>query len=187
MKGPFPRPRLRDVEPAQQDRRRHQVEVAEDPLGRPAARELELIDEEGGGDPEAHHVRQAVELRPEAGAGLREPGDPAVQRVEDAGEEDVPAGPVELAARREHHGPDAEEQVEQREQARHYDHDAPHRRGEGPHEVYSASTLAPARTRAPTATRTVGRAAAARNTSTREPNRIRPIRSPRVARAPPAA
>src|SRR6059058_4601261 len=66
----------------------------------------------------------------------------AVQRVEDAGEEDVPAGPVELAARREHDGPDAEEQVEQREQARHHDHDAPHRRGEGPHKVYSASTLA---------------------------------------------
>src|SRR5947207_15781338 len=123
------------------------------------------MDEEGGGDSEAHHVHQAVELRSEARAGLGEPGDPAVQRVEDAGEEDVPAGPVELATRREHDGPDAEEQVEQREQTRHHDHDAPHRRGEGPHEWDSASTLAPARTRSPTAPRPAGRAAPRRATA----------------------
>src|SRR2546421_9518596 len=184
--GALRRARLRDVEAGQPDRRRHHIEVAEDPLGPPAARELQLIDEESGGDSEAHHVHQAVELRAEPRAGLGEPGDPAVQRVEDAGEKDVPAGPVELAARREHDGPDAEEQVEQREQARHHDHDAPHRRGEGPHDGYSASTLAPARTRSPTATRSTGRPAAARNTSTREPKRIMPMRSPCVARAPTA-
>src|SRR5205807_4366133 len=183
--GPLRTTRLRDVEPGQPDRGRHHVEVAEDPLRLSPARELELIDEEGGSDPEAHDVHQAVELRPEAGAGLGEPGDPAVERVENAGEEDVPPRPVELAARCQHDGPDAEEQVEQREQAGHDDHDAPHRRsGEGPHGTYSASTLAPARTRSPTVTRTAGRAAAARNTSTREPNRMIPMRPPCVARAP---
>src|SRR5205807_933567 len=183
--GAFGATRLRDVEPGQPDRRRHHVEVAEDPLDLPPARELELINEEGRRDPEAHHVHQAVELRPEAGAGLGEPGDPAVQRVENAGEEDVPPRSVELAARRQHDGPDAEEQVEEREQAGHDDHDAPHRRGgEGPHDRYSASTLAPARTRSPTVTRTAGRAATTRNTSTREPNRIIPMRSPWVARPP---
>src|SRR2546423_515414 len=185
--GPFRAARLRDVEPGQPDRRRHYIEIAEDPLGLPAARELELINKERGRDPEAHHVHQAVELRPEAGAGLGEPGHPAVQRVEDAREKDVPPGAVELAARREHDGPDAEEQIEEREQAGHDDHDAPHRpTGEGPHAAYSASTLAPARTRSPTATRSAGRPAAARNTSTREPKRIMPRRSPCVARAPTA-
>src|SRR2546430_13196846 len=108
-----------------------------------------------------------------------------MERVEDAGEEDVPAGAIELPARRQHHGPDAEEQIEQREQARYDDHDAPHAgAGEWLHWAYSANTVAPACTRSPTATRTVDPAAAGTNTSTREPNRIMPIRAPCIARAP---
>src|SRR5207245_1059560 len=104
---------------------------------------------------------------------------------EDAREEDVPAGAIELAARRQHHGPNAEEQVEQREQARHDDHDAPHAgAGERLHGAYSANTVAPACTRSPTATRTVDRAATGKNTSTREPNRLRPIRAPCSPRSP---
>src|SRR5260370_5447213 len=153
-------PHLCDVEARQPKRGGHRVEIAEDPHGLPGAGEVELIDEEGGRDPEAHDVDQAVELGPEPGPGLRESGDAAVQRVQDPGEEDVPAGPVELAARREHHGPDAEEQVEQREQAGHDDHHAPHRGpGEAPPPTYSTSTLAPAWTRSPTFTRTPGRPA----------------------------
>src|SRR5881396_3842258 len=38
----------------------------------------------------------------------------------------IPANTIYHAARGEHHRPDAEEQVEQREQARHDDDDAPH-------------------------------------------------------------
>src|SRR6266567_4537269 len=155
---------LSDVEPGEPDGRRHDVEVAEDPLRLAGDRELELVDEKGRRDTEAHHVHQAVEL---------------------CGEEDVPAGAIELAARGQHHGPDAEEQIEQREQARHDDHDAPHTGGaEGLHRAYSASTVAPAWTRSPTATRSVDRAATGTKTSTREPNRIMPIRAPWVARSP---
>src|SRR6266513_264382 len=178
---------LSDVEPGEPDGRRHDVEVAEDPLRLAGDRELELVDEKGRRDTEAHHVHQAVELCTEAGAGAGQSRDPAVERIEHAGEEDVPAGAIELAARGQHHGPDAEEPIEQREQARHDDHDAPHAgAGERLHGVYSASTVAPARTRSPTATLTVDRAAAGTNTSTREPNRIMPIRAPCIARAPAA-
>src|SRR6266576_6437389 len=176
---------LGDVEPCEPDGSRHDVEVAEDPLRLAGDRELELVDEKCRRDTEAHDVHQAVELRAEAGAGAGQPRDSAVERIEDAGEEDVPAGTIELAARGQHHGPDAEEQIEQREQARHDDHDTPHAGGaEGLHGAYSASTVAPACTRSPTATRTVGRAAAGKNTSTREPKRIMPIRAPCVARSP---
>src|SRR5439155_200354 len=176
---------LSDVEPGEPDGRRHHVEVAEDPLRLAAGREFELVDEKCRRDAEAHHIHQAVELRAEPRAGAREPRHPAVQRVEDAGEEDVPAGAIELAARRQHHGPDAEEQIEQREQARHDDHDAPHvGAGERLHGAYSTNTVAPACTRSPTATRTVDGAAMGKNTSTREPNRMMPIRAPCVARSP---
>src|SRR5213076_2983938 len=58
--------------------------------------------------------------------------------------------------------------------------------GEWGHWAYSANTVAPACTRSPTATLTVDRAAAGTNTSTREPNRIMPIRAPCIARAPAA-
>src|SRR2546425_10667181 len=176
---------LGDVEPGEPDGRRHDVEVAEDPLRLAGDCELELVDEKGRRDTEAHHVHQAVEFRTEAGAGAGQPRDPAVERIEHAGEEDVPAGAIELAARGQHHGPDAEEQIEQREQTRHDDHDAPHAGGaEGLHDPYSASTVAPAWTRSPTATRSVDRAATGTKTSTREPNRIMPIRAPCVARSP---
>src|SRR3989441_1463177 len=176
---------LGDVEPCEPDGSRHDVEVAEDPLRLAGDRELELIDEKGRRDAEAHHVHQAVELRAEPRPGARQPRHPAIERVEDAGEEDVPAGAIELPARRQHHGPDAEEQIEQREQARHDDHDAPHvGSGERLHGAYSANTVAPACTRSPTATRTVDRAATGTNTSTREPNRMIPIPSPCVARSP---
>src|SRR5213076_1304564 len=149
---------LGDVEPGEPNGGRHDVEVAEDPLRLAAGRELELVDEKGRRGAEAHDIHQAVELRAEPRAGAREARHPAVERVEDAREEDVPAGAIELPARRQHHGPNAEEQVEQREQARHDDHDAPHAGGaEGLHGAYSASTVAPACTRSPTATRSVDR------------------------------
>ena len=127
-------PRLREVEPGQPDRGRHDVEVAENPLGLPGARELELIDDEGGRDAEAHDVHQAVELPPEPGPRVGKPRHPPVQRVQDAGEHDIPPGAVKLTTRREYDRPDAEEQVEEREQARHDDDDAPHSgTGEPPH------------------------------------------------------
>src|SRR2546425_799479 len=178
---------LGDVEAGQPDGGRHDVEVAENPLRLAAGRELQLVDEKGRGDAEAHDVHQAVELGAEPGAGARQPRHPAIERVEHAGEEDVPAGAIELPARRQHHGPDAEEQIEQGEQARRDDHDAPHAgAGERPQGVYSANTVAPACTRSPTATRTVDRAETGTNTSTRDPNRMIPIRSPCVARSPAA-
>src|SRR3989442_2312588 len=179
-------PRLRHVEAGEPDRRRHHVEVAEDPGRLARGRELELVHEERGGDPEAHHVHEAVELRPETRPRVGEARHAAVERVEDAGEEDVPARPAVLSAGGQHHRPDAEEQIEEREQARHdHDHAPDGARAERrPHSGYSASTPAPARTRSPGATRTAGRSAAGSNTSTREPNLIIPIRSASVTRSP---
>src|SRR4029077_1683887 len=179
---------LGDVEAREPDGGRHDVEVAEEPSRLAAGRELELVDEKSWRHAEAHDIHQAVELRAESRAGARQPCHPAIERVEDAGEEDVPAGAIELPARRQYHGPDAEEQIEQCEQARHDDHDAPHAAGAGErlHGTYSANTVAPACTRSPTATLTVDRAAAGTNTSTREPKRIMPIRAPCIARAPAA-
>src|SRR6266700_3678827 len=176
---------LSDVEPGEPDGRRHDVEVAEDPLRLAGDRERELVDEKGRRDTEAHHVHQAVELCTEAGAGAGQSRDPAVERIEHAGEEDVPAGAIELAARGQHHGPDAEEQIEQREQARHDDHDAPHTGGaEGLHRAYSASTVAPAWTRSPTATRSVDRAATVTMRRAMSPAIWRTSRGPRAARNP---
>src|SRR2546422_8681369 len=54
--------------------------------------------------------------RAEARARLGKARHAPVERVQDPGEEDVPARPVELAAGREHHCPDAEEQVERSEE-----------------------------------------------------------------------
>src|SRR2546425_4578944 len=48
--------------------------------------------------------------RAEARARLGKARHAPVERIQDPGEEDVPARPVELAAGREHHRPDAEEQ-----------------------------------------------------------------------------
>src|SRR5207249_8428727 len=92
-------------------------------------------------------------------------------------------GAVEFAARGEHHRPDAEKQVEQREQTRHDDDDATERQRWWSH-AYSASTVPPTRTRSPGLTLTTGRRESGRKTSVREPNRINPSRSPCVTRAP---
>src|SRR5512142_1198993 len=123
---------------------------------------MDLVHEIGRGDAEAHHVHQAVELGAEAGAGVGQAGDAPVEGVEYPGEDEEPAGAIELTFRRERDRPDPEEQVEQREQARDDDDDASHaapRLGRGGrHGAYSASTVAPAATRSPTCTREAGRA-----------------------------
>src|SRR5438876_10556736 len=90
---------LSDVEPGEPDGCRHDVEITEDPLRLAGDRELELVDEKGRRDTEAHHVHQAVELRTEAGASAGPSPDPAVERIEHAGEVEVPAGAIALAAR----------------------------------------------------------------------------------------
>src|SRR2546426_1320425 len=176
------------VEARQPDRRRHDVEEAEDPLRLAGVGEDERVDQECGRDAEADDVHQAVELRPEMAAGVGEPGHAAVQRVEDPREEDVPARAIELATAGQNHGPDPEEQIEQREQARDDDHHSPHTWGArepGPsHSPYSARTDAPARTRSPTLTRTAGRLERGKNTSTREPKRIIPMRCAWATRSP---
>src|SRR5439155_2990101 len=181
--------RLGDVEARQADRRRHDVEVTEDP-GRAAAPatggaggKLHLIHKEGRGDSEAHDIDEAVELRAKARAGTRDACDAPVQCVEDAGEDDEPAGAVEFAARRQYHRPDAEEQVEQGEEARHHDDDATERQGRWSH-GYCARTVPPTRTLSPGFTFRTGRAASGRNTSVRDPNRMRPSRSPCFTRSP---
>src|SRR5207247_11251522 len=137
----------------------HHGEVAVDPRGLARRREPELVDQERRRHAEAHHVHQAVELPAEPRPRPGQTRYPAVERVEDAREENVPPGAIELAPRREHHRPDPEKQIEQCEQARHDDHDAPNAPGAGepPHGVYSASTVAPAWTRSPKTTRTADR------------------------------
>src|SRR5206468_13036411 len=141
----------------------------EDPRRLAGARELELVHQERRCHAEANDVHQTVELGAEARAGVGEARDPTVERVEDSREHDIPAGPIELPARRQHHRPDTEEQIEQREQTRHHHHDAPHvgRAGQEarPHGPTSARTVAPAYTIWPTFTLTRGRLAAGTNTS----------------------
>src|SRR6266852_1469024 len=148
--------RLRHIEAREADRGRHHVEVAEDPGRRAGAREFDLKHEERGCDAEAHDVDEAIE---------------------NSGEHDEPAGAVELAPRRQDHRPDAEEEIEEREQTRHHDDDAADREWRWSH-AYSASTVPPTRTRSPRLTLTTGRAESGRKTSVREPNRIRPSRAP---------
>ena len=106
---------LGDVETREPDRRRHDIEEAEDPLRRARCGELELVDEERRRHAEAHDVHQTVQLLSEPRPGSGEPRDAAVEHVEDPAQEDVPPGAVELAPRGQHHRPDAEEQVEQGE------------------------------------------------------------------------
>src|SRR5207247_11466837 len=86
-------------------------------------------------------------------------------------------------ARGEQHGPDAAEQVEQGEETRHHDDDAAQRQWRRSH-AYSARTVPPTRTRSPGLTLTTGRSERGRKTSVREPNRMRPRRSPWMTRSP---
>ena len=93
---------------------------------------------------------------------LRQPGDPAVQHVEDAGEDDEPAGPPEVAVEGRDDRPEAEEEVAEGEGARDHHDDLPHRRrrrGGCAESVPSATTVTPARVVSPalTSTRAPGR------------------------------
>src|SRR5206468_4782540 len=176
--------RLGDVESCQPDGHGHDIEVTEDPGGAARAGKLDLIHQESRGDPEAHDVHQTVQLGAEPRPRAREPGHAPVQGVENPGEHDEPRGAVEVAAGGQHHRPDAEEQVEEREQTGHHDHDPPHLQHRGSHRGYSASTLPPTRTRSPGLTLSAARADSGRKMSVREPNRIIPRRAPCAAGAP---
>src|SRR5947208_554354 len=85
-----------------EERRSHDVEIADGPRGAagaspsPPPRKLHLVHKESGRDAEADDVHQTVELGAEACAGAGDAGDPAIQRIEDAGEDDEPAGAIEF-------------------------------------------------------------------------------------------
>ena len=118
--------------------RRQHVEAgeAQGPAGREGEGEEEpeeahrgerpLVDEQRGGRPERDHVGEAVELHPEVGLGARHPGHPAVEHVEEDGEEDGQRRPVELLGRGvpggQGHGVEPEEDRADREQVRQHEH-----------------------------------------------------------------
>ena len=170
-----------DVEPRQPERDRGHVDVRQDPREPAGAGEVEEVDQQRRRHAERNDVHQRVQLGTEAGPGVREPGHPAVEHVEDAGEDDEPSRPAEVAVERGDDGPESEEQVAQRERARHHHHDLPHRGTPGAaaaarDQLHSATTVTPTRVVSPT--RACTRAPSGRKRSTRDPNRIIPIRSP---------
>ena len=67
------------------------------------------------GHAEADGVHQRVQFGPEAGSRAGEAGHPPVQHVQDPGEDDEPAGPLEVAPGRGDDGVDPEEEVPQGE------------------------------------------------------------------------
>ena len=73
---------LRHVEARQTDRRRHDVEVGEDPGSRPSTRELHLIHKESRRDAEAHDVDQTVELSAKPRPCARYPRYAAIEYIE---------------------------------------------------------------------------------------------------------
>ena len=178
---------LNDVEARQPDCDGHDIKVTEDPLGLPGAAERQHVHQERRCHAEAHDVHEAVQLLAELRSRVRHAGEPAVQRVQDAGEDDVPPRAVELAPGRQHHRPDPEKQIEEREQARHHHHHAAHVRTRQPRPFTRRTPPAPRPRPAPGRRRRRGRWGGRRGAGTRPPasrNRIIPSAGSCVARSP---
>src|SRR5258708_1982075 len=135
------------------------------------------------------------ERHAERGGRLGEAGKEAVQRVEHHGDADEDGRRVEVAARRVHDAAVTTEQVADGHQRRQQEDAAPEplrpvalppgERINHPHSTGSrASTVSPATTCWPARTRISARTG--RDTSMRDPNFIRPIRSPRASCCPSA-
>src|SRR5258708_5122211 len=135
------------------------------------------------------------ERHAERGGRLGEAGKEAVQRVEHHGDADEDGRRVEVAARRVHDAAVTTEQVADGHQRRQQEDAAPEplrpvalppgERINHPHSTASrASTVSPATTRWPARPKISARTG--RNTSMRDPNFIRPIRSPRASCCPSA-
>src|SRR5581483_5829248 len=152
----------------------------------------EGVEQEGGRHPERDHVRERIELHAELGGGLGEPGDLAVEHVEDHRHEEGHRGLDEPGLRGHDQGPEAAGEVAGGQQAGEQE-DPPPRllpqllpfpspgsapalaRVTPPHRN-TPMTDSPPRTRSPTFTRSSVPRGTTR--SVREPNRISPYRSP---------
>ena len=141
-----------------------------------------------GATPKRDDVHQRIELRAEPGAGVAEAGDPAVQHVEDPGEHDEPSRPSEVPVEGGHDGPEPEEQVAERERARHDDDDLAHR---GPahafpaaYQLHSATTVMPAWVRSPDAHQHAGADRQEEVYPRAEPDHAQPLALAALARPP---
>ena len=114
------------VESGQTDRPAGGIDGGDGDAGEPQAVQRPFVDEDGGGDAEGDHVREAVELDAEVALRLGHARDPAVERVEEVPEEDGDGRPIEVVpgvlAGGEHDRIDAAENAAHREQAGQDDH-----------------------------------------------------------------
>src|SRR5262249_9158645 len=156
-----------------------------------AARLQPEIDDQRGRETERDCVDERVELFTESAARSGGARHASVERIGNAAEHDERRRRRDLASNGENDRVDAAEQVEQRQTIRHQHDGAPHSltamqpaiRGRRVHgAVNSATTVTPAETLSPTLTFTVEPTGT--KTSTREPKRMRPMRSPCCTRSP---
>src|SRR5438309_587667 len=162
--------------------------------------EGEGIEHEGGRDAEGHHVREGVELHAELGGGPGQPCDLAVEDVEDHPHEDGHRRLDEAGLRGEHDGEEAAEAVARGEEAGKQEDAPPRMLAEllpapaprmaravpalmlSPSHRSTPMMVSPPRTLSPT--RTLSTAPRGTMRSVREPNRIRPYRSPAWSLSP---
>ena len=169
-----------DREAGQAEDHAHRERVREDPGKCALFGEQQEVHEDAGRDAEADEVYERIQLRSERRSGLADPRRHPVQQVEDTADADPPTRAVEVSLGGEDHRPESEEQIGEREETGHDHHHAPYPSSPTPSPLHacrhSAKIVLPANARSPTRTRT--RAPTGTNVSTRDPNRMRPNRSP---------
>src|SRR5215212_5904701 len=169
-----------DVEAGQASGDGHDVNVADHPREAAGGLKFQEVHEDCWRHSKRDAIDERIELGAEPGAGICPPGDASVQHVQDAGEDEEPPRPEKIRLGGTHHGPESKEQVAEGKGTRHDDHDLPHVRaakaGAPWNQAHSAITVTPATVRSPSFTSTL--AVGGTKTSTRDPKRIMPSRSP---------
>src|SRR5687768_98015 len=189
----FGAPRLLDVEACKPDHGARRKKEREDPVPAVPVQHGEVHDHRRR-ESEGDRIDERVQLRAESRSRSGCSRYPAVECVAYSAEHDIQTSCIELSARRGDDREDAEEKTGERESIREDDDRAISRTVEVAAELpsapigckhqsgISASTVTPAVVRSPSFARTFE--VVGMNTSTREPNRIIPIRSPCFAESP---
>src|SRR5579871_3242164 len=183
-----------DVEAREPQRAARDVEGSREPSPPSPWPQRPGVDQDAGRHPEGDQIREGIVLDAEGAARVGEPRDAAVEHVARPGAPDGEGGDPVLVVQRRDDRVEAREQTGGGDQVRDeidaaaQRRDAParpaghHREPLRPHSGASASAVAPARTRSPR--RTSGRTSEGIQRSTREPNMIIPMRSPRRTASP---
>src|SRR5919109_1962548 len=171
---------LLDVEAREPHHDRGDEDEAKEPRP-PFAVEDREIHDHGWRNPEADGVDQRVELRAEAATRSRRARNTAVESVHDTAKDDVEPGLAIAASRRSDDCPHPKEEISEREAVRQQHDGAAHvgagESGQRWHQAgNSASTVTPATGKSPSLVRSFELGGT--KTSTREPNRMMPIRIP---------